>query len=556
MPDRPFFAYFAPGATHAPHHVPAEWSAKYKGKFDQGWDRLREETFARQKALGVIPANAELTARHDEIPAWDDMPDELKPVLARQMEIYAGFLEHTDHHVGRLIDAVDDLGILDNTIVYYIIGDNGASAEGTLNGCFNELIMLNGGAGLETPEFMASHIDDFGTPKAYNHYAVGWAHAMCAPYQWTKQVASHWGGTRNGTIVHWPAGITAKGEIRDQFHHVIDIAPTVLDAAGLPEPTFVHGVQQLPYEGVSMRYAFADAGAAGRHETQYFEMFCNRGIYHNGWTAVTRHSVPWDITAPMPPLLEDKWELYSDTDWTQAHDLSAEMPEKLAALQQLWLIEVSKYNVLPLDDRRVERFNSDLAGRPTLIKGTQQILFNGMRQTQRELGAEPEEQVAHHHFGDRRRRARERGDRGPGRRVRRVVALPRRWEARGTATTCSALLRFHVGADAVVPAGTHQVRVEFAYDGGGLAKGGTAAIYLDGSKIGEGRVDGTVPMIFSADETLDLGSDTGSSVSDEYTSATSHFTGTVNWVQLDIADDDSDHFITAEERMKVAMARQ
>ena len=226
---------------------------------------------------------------------------------------------------------------------------------------------------------MASHIDDFGTPKAYNHYAVGWAHAMCAPYQWTKQVASHWGGTRNGTIVHWPAGITAKGEVRDQFHHVIDVAPTVLDAAGLPEPTFVHGVQQLPYEGVSMRYAFADAGAAGRHETQYFEMFCNRGIYHNGWTAVTRHSVPWDITAPMPPLLEDKWELYSDTDWTQAHDLSAEMPEKLAALQQLWLIEVSKYNVLPLDDRRVERFNSDLAGRPTLIKGTQQILFNGMR---------------------------------------------------------------------------------------------------------------------------------------------------------------------------------
>ncbi len=493
--------------------------------------------------------------RHEEIPAWDDMPDQLKPVLARQMEIYAGFLEHTDHHVGRLLDAVDDLGILDNTIVYYIIGDNGASAEGTLNGCFNELIMLNGGAGLETPEFMASHIDDFGTPKAYNHYAVGWAHAMCAPYQWTKQVASHWGGTRNGTIVHWPAGITAKGEIRDQFHHVIDIAPTVLDAAGLPEPTFVHGVQQLPYEGVSMRYAFADAAAAGRHETQYFEMFCNRGIYHNGWTAVTRHSVPWDISAPMPPLLEDKWELYSDTDWTQAHDLSAEMPEKLAALQQLWLIEVSKYNVLPLDDRRVERFNSDLAGRPTLIKGTQQLLFNGMRRLSensvlnlknKSHTITSEIVVAEHASGVIVAQGGEFG----GWSLYLVDGKPR------YCYNMFGLRRFHVGADAIVPAGTHQVRVEFAYDGGGLAKGGTVGIFVDGSKVGEGRVEGTVPMIFSADETLDLGSDTGSPVSDEYTSATSHFTGTVSWVQLDIADDDNDHFITAEERMKVAMARQ
>jgi arylsulfatase len=556
MTDRPFFMYYAPGATHAPHQVPPEWADKYKGRFDDGWDATRETIFARQKDLGVIPADAELTARPAEIPAYDDMPDELKPVLARQMEIYAGFLEHTDHHVGRLIDAIDDLGILDNTVVYYIIGDNGASAEGTINGCFNELIMLNGAAGLETAQFMASHIDEFGTPKAYNHYAVGWAHAMCAPYQWTKQVASHWGGTRNGTVVHWPAGIDAKGEIRHQFHHVIDVAPTVLDAAGLPEPTFVHGVQQLPYEGVSMRYTFADAAAPGRHETQYFEMFCNRGIYHNGWTAVTRHSVPWDVTVPMPPLLEDRWELYSDTDWTQAHDLSAEMPDKLAALQQLWLIEVSKYNVLPLDDRRVERFNSDLAGRPVLIKGTQQILFNGMRRLSENsvLNVKNKSHTITCEIEVKDANASgvviAQGGEFGGWSVYLIDGKPR------YCYNLFGLRQFHVGGDVAVPAGTHQVRVEFTYDGGGLAKGGNAAIYLDGSKVGEGRVDATVPMVFSADETCDLGSDTGSSVSSEYTSENSTFTGTVKWVQLDIEDVDTDHFITPEERMRIAMARQ
>ena len=234
MPDKPFFMYYAPGATHAPHHVPTEWSDKYKGKFDQGWDALREETLARQKELGVVPADAELTARHDEIPAWDDMPDDLKPVLARQMEVYAGFMEHTDHHVGRLVDALEELDVLDDTLVYYIIGDNGASAEGSLNGTFNEMFIFNGAAEFETPESMAAHIDEFGTPTAYNHYAVGWAHAMDTPYQWTKQVASHWGGTRNGTIVHWPNGFEAKGEIRSQFHHVIDVAATVLDVGRRP----------------------------------------------------------------------------------------------------------------------------------------------------------------------------------------------------------------------------------------------------------------------------------------------------------------------------------
>ena len=286
----------------------------------------------------------------------------MKPIFARQMEVYAGFMEHTDHHVGRLIDALAELEILDDTLIYVIVGDNGASAEGTPNGCFNELIVLNGAGGLETVDFMTARIDDFGTLKAYNHYAVGWAHAMDTPYQWTKQVASHWGGTRNGTIVHWPNGIEAKGELRSQFHHVIDVAATVLDAAGLPEPLFVHGVQQMPLHGVS-KEAVRRCVVAEARETQYFEMFCNRGIYHKGWTAVTRHSTPW-LMAEVPPLDEDVWELYGPDDWTQSRDLAAEEP-KLGELQTLFLLEAGS-TTCSRSMIAAERFNPDLAGRPQL----------------------------------------------------------------------------------------------------------------------------------------------------------------------------------------------
>ena len=380
MPDKPFFTYFAPGATHAPHHVPKEWADKYKGKFDQGWDKLREETFARQKQLGVIPEDCQLTERHPEIPAWDTISAQMKSVLAREMEVYAGFMEHTDHHVGRLIDSLKDLGILDETLIYVIIGDNGASAEGSLQGCFNEMAPLTGFPQLETAEFLTERLDKLGGVEAYNHYAVGWAHAMDTPYQWTKQVASHWGGTRNGTIVHWPRGIKGKGEIRSQFHHVIDIAPTILEVAGLPEPLSVNGVQQRPIEGVSMAYSFNDPKAAERRETQYFEMAGNRGIYHKGWTAVTRHRTPW-LTGhvQLAAFDDDVWELYeTNTDWTQSKDLAKANPQKLHELQRLWLIEAVKYNVLPLDDRFAERANPDIAGRPQLVKGTRQILFGGM----------------------------------------------------------------------------------------------------------------------------------------------------------------------------------
>ncbi len=353
MPDKPFFMYFAPGATHAPHHVPKEWIDKYKGKFAHGWDKQREITFARQKELGVIGPDAELTIRHAEIPAWDDMDPALRPVLEREMEVYAAFMEHTDHHAGRVIDAIKDLGVYDDTLVFVIIGDNGASAEGTLQGAFNEMANFNGMGALETPEFMMSKLDEFGSPSAYNHFAVGWAWAMDTPYQWTKQVASHWGGTRTGTIVRWPKMIKDKGGIRNQFCHVIDLAPTVLEAADIPEPTFVHGVQQSPYEGKSMVYSFADADAPERHDVQYFEMFGNRGIYYKGWSAVTKHSTPWLMVGQQKPAFDDDvWELYDGTnDWSQAHDLSKEMPDKLAELQRQWLIEATRYNVLPLDDR-------------------------------------------------------------------------------------------------------------------------------------------------------------------------------------------------------------
>ncbi len=557
MPDKPFFMYFAPGATHAPHHVTPDWSDKYKGAFDAGWDVLREQTFAKQKDLGLVPTDADLSARPEQILAWADVADDLKPILARQMEIYAGFLEHTDHYIGQLVATLEKMGILDDTLVYCLIGDNGASAEGTPNGTFNEFISLNGAAAFETTDFMTQRLDEFGGTEAYNHYAVGWAHAMNTPYQWTKQVASHLGGTRNGMIVQWPNGIKAKGEVRSQFHHVIDVAATVLDVASLPEPAFVNGIQQQPLHGVSMRYAFDDAGAAEQRETQYFEVACNRGIYHKGWTAVTRHSVPWDFNAELPPLDDDLWELYDTTvDWTQAHDVAADNPAKLAELQRLWLIEAVKYNVLPLDDRRIERFNSDIAGRPVLVKGNTQLLYGGMQRLSENsvlnLKNKSHSVTAEVEIPD-----------GGANGV--VIAQGGAfggWSLylqEGKPKFChnlASLMRFYVEATETVPDGTHQVRMEFAYDGGGLAKGGTATLFIDGSAVGEGRINATVPMIYSADETCDVGIDTGTPVSEDYTSANSGFTGTVNWVELSAGDDNHDHLISPDELMRVATTIQ
>ena len=558
MPDRPFFVYFAPGATHAPHHVPKEWADKYKGAFDDGWDAQRERTFGRQKELGVIPADAQLTVRHDEIPAWDDMPSDLKPALARQMEVYAGFLEHADHHVGRLIDAVDDLGILDDTIIYYIIGDNGASAEGTLNGAFNEMANFNGMAALETPEFLMSKLEEFGSPSSYNHYAVGWAWAMNTPFQWTKQVASHWGGTRNGTIVHWPNGIEERGGLRSHFTHVIDLAPTILEAAGLPEPTMVNGVQQSPMEGTSMLYTFNDAATPERHDLQYFEMFGNRGIYHRGWSAVTKHKTPWIlIGGDLPAFDDDVWELYDgNADYSQARNLAADKPEVLKKLQRLWLIEAVKYNVLPIDDRSGERTNPEVAGRPTLIHGNSQQFFPGMGR----LSENSVVSIKNKSFSV---TADVEVPRGGADGV--VIAQGGRFGGwcvyfkDGKAKFVYNVLgiqEFAIEADKATPEGTHQVRAEFAYDGGGLAKGGDVTLYYDGIAVGSGRVEATQPMIFSADETTDIGYESGTTVTADYDTHTSRFTGKINWVQIDLGDDDHDHYIDPDERLRIAMARQ
>ena len=560
MADKPFFVYFAPGATHAPHHVPAEWADKYKGKFNQGWDKLREETFARQLKLGVIPKDCKLTPRHKEIPAWDEMPAAMKPVLIRQMEVYAGFLEYADHHVGRLLDSLKHLKLLDNTVVYYIVGDNGASAEGTLHGTYNEMINFNGGAALETPEFLTARLDKLGGPESYNHYAVGWAHAMNTPYQWTKQVASHWGGTRNGTIVHWPDGIKTKGEVRSQFHHVIDVAPTILELAGVPQPLFVNGVQQRPIEGVSMAYAFNDATAAERHETQYFEMFGNRGIYHKGWTAVTRHKTPWLLIGETVPAFDDdKWELYdTNKDWSQANDLAKTMPEKLHDLQRLWLIEAVRYNVLPLDDDLAKKLNSDTAGRPVLIKGNSQILFGSMGRLSENsvlnLKNKSHSVTANIVVPDK-------GAEGV------IIAQGGNiggwslYAKGGKLKYCYNLLgikQFYAESINVLPPGDHQVRMEFAYDGGGLGKGGTVSLYVDGKKVGEGKVEATAAMIFSADDGCDVGMDTGSPVSPDYGSRGNEFSGVVKGVQLALGEDaqSHDHLVSADDALRIAMARQ
>ncbi|MCB0924123.1 MAG: arylsulfatase [Mycobacterium sp.] len=553
-PDKPFFMYFAPGATHAPHHVPAQWSDKYRGRFNEGWDVLREKIFTRQKTLGVIPRDAELTPRPAEIPAWDDMADDLKPVMSRQMEIYAGFLEQTDHEVGRVVDAINELGALENTLIYYIIGDNGASAEGTPNGCFNEMCTLNGMGGIETTEFLKSKIDDFGTPEAYNHYAVGWAHALCTPYQWTKQIASHWGGTRNGTIVHWPAGVSEAGAMRNQFHHVIDVAPTILEAAGIPAPLFVNGIQQAPLEGVSMLETLREATAPESHLIQYFEIMGNRGIYHEGWTACTKHRTPWLADAP-PSFDVDVWELYGPDDWTQSHNLAAEKPEKLAELQRLWLIEAVKYNVVPLDDRAFERINSDIAGRPTLIRGNSQVLFSGMRVS--ENCVINVKNKSHQVTAD--LLVPEAGAEGVIITQGGQVGGWSLYVHEGRLRYCYnffGIQYFITVADEPLPAGKHQVRMEFAYDGGGLAKGGEITLYYDGRQVGSGRVEMTIPMGFSADEACDVGCDTGSPASPDYGPGGNRFTGGIEWVQIDIGEDNHDHLITPGDRLTLAMGKQ
>jgi arylsulfatase len=531
-PDKPWFVYLSFGATHAPHHAPKEYSDKYKGKFDDGWDKLRERTLANQKKMGIVPESTQLTAPPEGLKPWDQLSADEKKVASRLMEIYAGFAEHTDAQAGRFLDALQELGVLDDTLVIYIAGDNGASAEGTLTGTSNELATLNSVG--DSVEHMLEIIDDLGTVMAYNHYPIGFAHAMNCPYQWTKTVASHWGGTRNGMALRWPKGIKAKGQIRSQFTHVIDVVPTLLEVAQLPAPKQVHGVTQKPMEGTSFAYTFEDGKAAERHTTQYFELWGNRGIYHDGWSAVTLHKSP--IGAATQPWSADVWELYdSKSDWSQAVNLAEKEADKLDELKELFLTEAARYNVFPLDDRRNERLNPDIAGRQDLLNGrTSLTLYAGM--TRLMENAAPNTKNKSHTVT-----AELEIPQGGAKGV--IIAQGGRFAGwalyvlDGKLKYCHNWLnvdRYYVAAPDKLPEGKVKVQFKFTYDGGDPGSGGTGALLVNGKQVAEGRIDKTVPYQFSLDETVDVGVDLALPVTEEYPATGNEFTGTINSVTIDL----------------------
>jgi len=555
-PDKPFFLYLSFGATHAPHHVAPEWIEKYKGKFDKGWDAVREETLSNMKKMGLVPENTQLTDKPPGVRDWDELNETEKKVYARMMEVYAGFTEHTDAQVTRLIDALEDMGEFDNTLFIYIAGDNGASAEGGLDGTFNELMALNGIP--QVLDDVLPRLDELGSPKSFNHYPVGWAHAMNSPYQWTKQVASHWGGTRNGMALSWPNGIKARGEIRQQFHHVIDLAPTILEAAQLPEPYMVNGIAQKPLEGVSMGYTYEDADAEDRHVTQYFEMFGNRGIYHEGWTAVTHHSTPW-LGGQLPSFNEDEWELYNtNEDWSQAKDLSKEMPEKLRELQDLFLVEAARYNVFPLDDRRYERFNPAIAGRPDLPSGrTSMTFYPGMTHLM-EMTVLNVKNRSHTVTAE--VEIPEGGAKGV------ILAQGGRFAGWSLYVKDNSAKYVHnwfdsdyyyVGGEEKLPSGTVNIRYHFKFEGDAPGGGGTGTIYVNNKKVAEGKIEKTVPFIFSGDETMDVGGDLALPVTDDYPEGEKNeFTGKIHWVRVDLEEDNVSHLEPEELKYHRALARQ
>ena len=548
-PGKPFFIYFAPGATHAPHHAPKKWIAKYSGRFDQGWDRLRDQTLARQKKLGVVPVNTKLAPKPEAIRDWETLTRDEKRLFARQMEVFAGYAEYADAEIGRLIRAIEEQGQLDNTLIIYIVGDNGASAEGGMNGLFNEMTYVNGVQ--EKTEDILKVYDKLGGPMTYNHYAAGWAIAGDTPLAWTKMVASNYGGTRNGMVIHWPRGLAAKGQLRTQWHHVIDIAPTILEAAGLPEPNVVNGIPQTRIEGVSMLYTFGDANAKDRRLTQYFELYGNRAIYHDGWLAGTVHGAPWETGRPRSTLENDKWELYDTrTDFSLADDLAGKHPEKLREMQELFVNEAIRHNVLPLDDRKLERFNAALVGRPDLLAGrTSLTVYDGMTG------------ISENAFINTKNRSHS---------VAAEVEIPKGgasgvilaqagrfggWslylkDGRPTYTyNFLGLKRFTIAGRQRVPVGKATVLYEFAYDGGGIGKGGTGTLFVNGRKVAEGRIEHTHGMVFSVDEGTDVGRDGETPVVENYgIPAPFAFTGKIDKVTIDLMKVDKS--VDAEENRR------
>ena len=532
-PDKPFFVYFAPGAVHAPHHVPQSYIDKWTGKFDEGWDVIRERIFEQQKKLGVIPADTTLAKKPDDIKDWKDLSAKEKKLFARQAEVFAAFLEMTDHETGRVIQAIEDMGELDNTLIFYIAGDNGTSAEGGMEGLYNEMTYFNAVAKGSDIDFMLKHYDDWGGPTTYPHMAAGWAVCFDSPFTWTKQVASNYGGTRNPMVIHWPDRIKGKGEIRSQWHHVIDVVPTILESAGLPQPRIVNGTPQRPIEGVSMAYSFNNAQSPSRHQIQYFEMFGNRGIYFDGWFAGTVHLKPWGKVENRFP--EDTWELYHvKEDFSMSNDLAKKHPDVLAKLQDVFISEAVKYKVLPLDDRRQELFNPKLAGRPDLMYGRKSLtLYEGMhgllendflnvKNTSFEIVADIES-----------------GDKP----VNGVIASQGGrfggWSLYVKDGTPMYTYNYvgidisDVTATAKLPKGKSTVKMDFAYDGGDKpGAGGTATLYIDGKAVGSGKIPATEFSIFSADETAGVGIDTETTVTENYTREGSKFTGKIDKVTI------------------------
>ena len=531
-PEKPFFCYYAPGATHAPHHPKKEWVEKYKGKFDQGWDSVREQTLERQKKLGVIPADTKLNPLAPGLPAWNTLSDEQKKVYARMMEVYAGFLEQTDYNVGRVIESIRETGQLDNTMVIYIAGDNGASPEGSPQGLLNEMTFFNGVR--EDIKEVLKRVDEIGTATTYNHYPSAWAHAMCTPFQWTKQVASHYGGTRNGMVISWPKGIAARGELRTQWHHAIDIVPTIYDVARVTAPALVNGVAQKPIEGVSMTYTFTDANAKSRRTKQYFEMLANRAIYSEGWVACTTpSSSPWNSKPQLvDPITGYEWELYDTSkDFSQSENLAGKMPEKLKEMQLLFYAEASRYNVLPIDNNTIARLDTSI--RPSLTRGRKTFNYKeGMSRIPE--GAAPD--IKNKSWSV-------------------TAEVEVKADTTGMIVTHGGLFGgwalyldkgkpvFHynfvgvssdeVAAKEALAPGKHTVKMDFVYDGGGMGKGGTTSITVDGKEVAKGKLARTIPIRITLDETLDIGEDCGTAVNSTY-DVPFKFTGKIERVTIEL----------------------
>ena len=529
-PDKPFFTYFATGATHAPHHCPKEWIEKYKGKFDTGWDKLREQTLARQIEMGIVPKGTKLAPRSADIMDWEKLPAKEKELYAHQMEVFAGFAEYTDHEVGRLIDALKEIGVLDNTLVFYIVGDNGSSAEGGMSGSFNELVGLNGLK--ENFDDVYKSMGEWGGPTTFPHYAIGWAIAGNAPFAWTKQVAADFGGTRNGVVVRWPKGIKANNGIRSQFSHAVDIAPTVYEACKIPAPKMVNGIEQRPIEGTSMLYTFDDAKAPGRHTTQYFEMFGNRAVYKDGWVARTIHKTPWGTA--LNPLDKDVWQLYNvNEDFSEAKDLAASNPAKLKELQDLFMKEGVKYNVFPLDDRNYERFDAALAGRPDLMgTRTKLNLYDGMSVSENaciNVKTRDYNITADVELSDANTNGviiAQAGSFGGWVLYLKDGIVHHEYNYFG-------LERTNIKSSKALTAGKHVIKYEFIIDEVKPGSGGKCILYVDDQTVAEGHIPKTEPFGYSGDEGVDVGADHETPVSKDYKDRDNKFTGKIKKVTIE-----------------------